>query len=61
MNTEHDSIEAVRHKSQSELEALILEGLKGPFSPMTKEDWAAIRSEGLKRIEARASSEKTEP
>jgi hypothetical protein len=55
MNPE-DTNESARRKAQSELEALILEGLKGPFSPMTKEDWASIRAEGLKRLEARAES-----
>lgn len=35
------------------LEALLLEGLEGEESPLTREDWTAIRKEALSRVAAR--------
>jgi antitoxin ParD1/3/4 len=38
-------------KHQDKIEDLVLEGLNsGPATPMTKQDWAAIRREGLARL-----------
>ena len=53
----HELIEAERRrKAQTELESLIMAGLNSPASPMTKDDWAAIREEGLARLKARTST-----
>jgi antitoxin ParD1/3/4 len=42
-----------RHKAEAELEALLLEGINsGPATPMTREDWDAIRSEISQRLKA---------
>ncbi len=42
-----------RAKAEDKLLALILEGMEGEATPMTKQDWADIRAEGLARVEAR--------
>lgn len=42
-----------KRKAQEHLDALLLEGLEGEDSPLTSEDWAAIRSEALARLRAR--------
>jgi hypothetical protein len=42
-----------RKKEQDKLAALILEGMEGEPSPMTQQDWADIRAEGLTMVEAR--------
>jgi len=58
MEADPQSIETERRqKACADLEDLILAGLNSPASPMTKDDWAAIRTEGLKRVRARLLSE----
>ena len=43
-----------KRKAQEKLEALLLEGVhSGPATEMTRKDWAEIRREALKRVEAR--------
>ena len=43
-----------RKKAEERVAALLLEGLNsGPATPMTADDWTAIRNEALKRIEQR--------
>jgi antitoxin ParD1/3/4 len=44
---------AYDEKYQAQLETLLLEGLNsGPSEPFTREDWAAIRKEGMRRVRA---------
>jgi antitoxin ParD1/3/4 len=47
--------ELVREKrdaelARSEIDNALLEGLEGPFTPMTDADWQRIRRDGLKRV-----------
>ena len=42
-----------KRKVDERLEALLLEGLEGEESPLTREDWTAIRKEALSRVAAR--------
>ena len=42
-----------KRKAAERLEALLLEGLEGEESPLSKEDWASIRKEALARVRAR--------
>jgi len=42
-----------RRKAEETLEAALLEGLHGPESALTPEDWTAIRTEALTRLAAR--------
>lgn len=42
-----------RHAERERINALLLEGLKGPFEPMTDEDWEFIQSEAIRRAAAR--------
>lgn len=42
-----------KRKAQERLEALLLEGLEGMESPLTKDDWASIRKEALARVRGR--------
>jgi antitoxin ParD1/3/4 len=45
-----------RHKAQTKLEALLMEGLQsGEPTEMTRQDWDAIRREGAKKFAARKS------
>lgn len=39
-----------KQRSQEELEELLLEGLKGPNSAMTRKDWDKIRAEVTRRL-----------
>ncbi len=42
-----------KRRAEERLEALLLEGLEGEETPLTGEDWAAIRKEALSRVAAR--------
>ena len=42
-----------KRKAEERLEAMLLEGLNSPETPMTADDWRDIRSEALARLEAR--------
>jgi antitoxin ParD1/3/4 len=42
-----------KRKAEDRLEALLLEGLESEESPLTREDWAAIRREALARVGAK--------
>lgn len=42
-----------RRKAEETLVAALLEGLNGPESALTSEDWTAIRTEALARLAAR--------
>ena len=43
-----------RRKAEAELEALLLEGINsGPATPMTREDWDAIRNDIGQRLKTR--------
>ena len=42
-----------KRKAEDRLEALLLEGLESDESPLTSEDWAAIRREALARVGAK--------
>lgn len=37
-------------KAQDQLEALLLEGLKGDETALTRNDWAAIRQEAMAKV-----------
>ena len=39
-----------KRQAQENLERLLLEGVNSPKSPMTKKDWADIRSELSRRL-----------
>ncbi len=41
---------AQKRKADERLEALLLEGLNSPKSPMTRKDWDGLRSRVLDRI-----------
>lgn len=41
-----------KRKAEEQLEAMLLEGLRGPESPLTQADWKAIRGEALTRLRA---------
>lgn len=41
-----------KRRAEQRLEALLLEGLEGQETPLTREDWAAIRKEALSRVAA---------
>lgn len=42
-----------KRKAEEALEAALLEGLEGPESLLTPEDWSAIRAEAMSRLTAR--------
>lgn len=42
-----------RRKAEELLEQLLLEGLQGEETLLTREDWASIRSEARERLSAR--------
>ena len=42
-----------KRKAEDRLEALLLEGLESDESPLTNEDWAAIRRDALARVGAK--------
>lgn len=42
-----------RRKAEERLERLLLEGLKGEETEMTREDWNDIRKEALERLKTR--------
>ena len=42
--------DAQRRQARRDLEAKLLEGLEGPATEMTREDWESIRREGLEGI-----------
>jgi antitoxin ParD1/3/4 len=41
-----------KRRAEERLEALLLEGLEGQETPLTREDWTAIRKEALSRVAA---------
>ena len=44
-------------QAQERLEGLLLDGVKsGPASPLTKQDWAELRTDVAERLEKRQSS-----
>ena len=45
-----------KREADARLEVLLLEGLEGEESPLTREDWTTIRKEALARVAARHSS-----
>lgn len=42
-----------KHQAEKRLEALLLEGLAGDESDMTREDWKDIREQALAQVKAR--------
>ena len=47
----------LKEREQRRLEALLLEGLQsGEATPLTKEDFAAIRERGIKRLQEKVAS-----
>jgi antitoxin ParD1/3/4 len=42
-----------KRKAEDRLESLLLEGLESDESPLTNEDWAAIRRDALARVGAK--------
>jgi antitoxin ParD1/3/4 len=42
-----------KRKAEARLEAMLLEGLAGPATELTREDFADIRKEALTRLKAR--------
>jgi antitoxin ParD1/3/4 len=45
-----------KRKAEAELEAKLLEGLRGAETELTSADWKAIRKEALAKVEARKQS-----
>ena len=43
---------AEKRKAQARLEAMLLEGLASPESELTRQDFADIRKEALRRLKA---------
>lgn len=46
-----------RKKAEDRLEALLLEGLEGEATEMTKQDWIDVRERALARVEERKKKE----
>ena len=42
-----------KRKGEEQLETLLLEGLQGEATEMTRSDWAAIRREAVEQVKAR--------
>ena len=42
-----------KRKAQDQLEALLLEGLRGDDTPLTRDDWSAIRQAAIAQVKAR--------
>ena len=42
--------DAKRRKEEEHLEKLLLQSLESPATPMTKEDWEAIKQRGIERL-----------
>jgi antitoxin ParD1/3/4 len=42
-----------KRKAEEQLEAKLLEGLSSAESPLTADDWSAIRKEALTKVQAR--------
>lgn len=42
-----------RHKAQQALEAALLDGLNSPETPLSEDDWKAIRAEAMTRLATR--------
>jgi antitoxin ParD1/3/4 len=42
--------EAQKQKARQELQAKLLDGLQGPVSEMTREDWDSIRKEAIEGL-----------
>jgi antitoxin ParD1/3/4 len=42
-----------KRKAEERLETLLLEGLQGKESALTRDDWTAIRKEALAQVKAR--------
>ncbi len=48
-----------KRKAQEKLEGMLMEGIQsGASTEMTRQDWADIRQEALKQVEARKSRKK---
>lgn len=45
-----------KRKAEDRLEALLLEGLNGEETELTKADWSAIRKEALAKINAKKNT-----
>ena len=45
-----------KRKAEERLESLLLEGLRGAETELTRDDWSAIRQEALAQIKARKHS-----
>ena len=43
-----------KRKAQERLEAMLLEGLAGESSEMTRQDWSEVRSEAISVLKARS-------
>ena len=44
-----------KRKAEDQLEAMLLDGLRGEETKLTPDDWSAIRKQALAKIEARKS------
>lgn len=44
-----------KRKAQDQLEALLLEGLRGDETALTRADWKAIREEAIAQVKARTA------
>jgi antitoxin ParD1/3/4 len=42
-----------KRKAEDQLEALLLEGMKGDETALTRDDWKAIREEAVAKVKAR--------
>ena len=42
-----------KRRAQDQLEALLLEGLRGEETPITRDDWGAIRQAAITQLKAR--------
>ena len=47
--------EAQKRQAKRELEAKFMEGLEGPATEMTREDWVALRAEALESLRGAAT------
>ena len=50
--------DAKRRKEDEHLEKLLLQALESPATPMTKDDWDAIKQRGIERIRQKKAGNK---
>ena len=50
--------DAKRRKEEEQVEKLLLQALESPATPMTKDEWEAIKQRGIERIRQKKAGKK---